>query len=48
MRTFDDSLAELYLGLQISKEEAIANARDKARLESLRREQTETKRGLFW
>jgi twitching motility protein PilT len=48
MRTFDDSLAELYLGLRISKEEAIANARDKARLEGLRREQTETKRGLFW
>jgi twitching motility protein PilT len=48
MRTFDDSLAELYLGRQISKEEAIANARDKARMESLRREPTETKRGLFW
>jgi twitching motility protein PilT len=48
MRTFDDSLAELYLGLQISKEEAIANARDKARLEGLRRERTETKRGLLW
>ena len=32
MRTFDDSLAGLYLGRQISKEEAIANARIKLAL----------------
>ncbi len=48
MRTFDDSLAELYLGRQISKEEAIANARDKARFESLLRMQPEKKRSLIW
>lgn len=48
MRTFDESLAELYLGRQISKEEAIANCRDKARFESMLRTQTERKRGLLW
>jgi twitching motility protein PilT len=48
MRTFDDSLAGLYLGRQISKEEAIANARDKARFESLLRVQPDKKRSLIW
>jgi twitching motility protein PilT len=48
MRTFDESLSELYLGRQISKEEAIANARDKTRFESLLRAQTDKKRGLIW
>jgi twitching motility protein PilT len=48
MRTFDDSLAELYLGRQISKEEAIANARDKMRFENLLRIQTDKKRGFIW
>ena len=48
MRTFDESLSELYLGRHISKEEAIANARDKTRFESLLRAQTDKKRGLIW
>jgi twitching motility protein PilT len=48
MRTFDESLAELYLARQISKEQAIANARDKTRFESMLRMQTERKRGLLW
>jgi twitching motility protein PilT len=48
MRTFDDSLAELYLGRQISKEEAISNARDKTRFESLLRVQADKKRGFTW
>jgi twitching motility protein PilT len=48
MRTFDDSLAELYLGRQISKEEAIANARDKMRFENLLRIPTDKKRGFIW
>ena len=48
MRTFDESLAELYLWRQISKEEAIANARDKTRFENLLRVQSDKKRGLVW
>lgn len=48
MRTFDESLAELYLWRQISKEEAIANARDKSRFENLLRVQPDKKRGLVW
>ncbi|MDD5199535.1 MAG: PilT/PilU family type 4a pilus ATPase [Terrimicrobiaceae bacterium] len=46
MNTIDDSLADLYLARRISKEEAIANARDVVRFESLAR-QPEKKRGLF-
>ena len=45
MHTFDDSLNDLYLARKISKEEAIANARDKTRFEDLQRESK--KRGLF-
>ncbi len=37
MHTFDDVLEELYLAQYISKEEAIAGARDAARIEALRR-----------
>lgn len=37
MHTFDDVLEELYLGGRISKEEAVAGARDPARIEVLRR-----------
>lgn len=37
MHTFDDVLEELYLGRQISKEEAVAGSRDPSRLESLLR-----------
>jgi Tfp pilus assembly ATPase PilU len=47
MRTFDESLAELYLWRQISKEEAIANARDKTRFENLLRVQTDKKQASF-
>ena len=42
MQTFDESLADLYLTRRISKEEAIANARDKGRFESLLRSLPET------
>jgi twitching motility protein PilT len=45
MHTFDDSLTDLYLNRLISKEEAIANARDKTRFENLLRESK--KRGFF-
>jgi twitching motility protein PilT len=38
MNTFDDSLEYLYLNRQISKEDAIANARDPNRLINLRRQ----------
>lgn len=38
MHTFDDSLSDLYLNRLISKEEALANARDKARFVNLMRE----------
>ena len=37
MHTFDDALQELYLDRRISKEEAVAGARDPSRLEALRR-----------
>lgn len=47
MHTFDDSLSELYMQRRISKEEAIANARDKARFESLLRDQPSKKKGFF-
>ncbi len=48
MNTIDDSLADLYLARQISKEEAIANARDVARFESLSRQpEKPARRGLF-
>lgn len=45
MHTIDESLGELYLGRVISKEEAIANARDKSSMESLMRESP--KKGFF-
>jgi twitching motility protein PilT len=45
MHTFDDSLSDLYLNRMISKEEAVANARDKSRFENLLRDGK--KRGLF-
>ncbi len=38
MHTIDEDLSGLYLSRQISKEQAIANARDRATLESLNRE----------
>jgi twitching motility protein PilT len=38
MNTIDESLAELYLNRQISKEEAMANARDPATIEELNRQ----------
>ena len=47
MHTFDDSLAGLYLNRQISKEVALANARDKERFADLMRDQPAKKRGLF-
>jgi len=47
MHTFDDSLADLYKNRLISKEEAIANARDKTLFEEIGREQPEKKRGFF-
>jgi twitching motility protein PilT len=37
MHTFDDMLEELYLSCYISKEEAVAGARDPSRMEALRR-----------
>jgi hypothetical protein len=37
MHTYDDMLEELYLNRRISKEEAVAGARDPARMEALRR-----------
>ncbi len=40
MHTFDDVLEELYLGNYISKEEAVAGARDPGRMERLRRKVT--------
>lgn len=46
MHTYDESLAELYHGRLISKEEALANARDKSRFENLQRDPAK-KRGLF-
>ncbi len=46
MHTFDDDLERLYLAGAISKEEAVANARDRAHMEALRREPA-ARRGLF-
>lgn len=46
MHTIDDDLTALYTDRIISKEEAIANARDRAEIESLRRE-TPPKKGFF-
>ena len=36
MRTFDESLAELYQGGLISREEALANTRDPARINMIK------------
>ncbi len=48
MNTIDETLADLYLSRQISKEEAIANARDAVRFESLSRQpEKQPRRGLF-
>jgi len=46
MHTIDEDLAGLYLSRAISKEQAIANARDRGRLESLMREVPKAK-GVF-
>ena len=46
MHTIDDDLQRLYLAGLISKEEAVANARDRAQMEALRREPA-ARRGLF-
>jgi len=46
MHTIDDSLAELYASRVISKEEALANARDKDRFLTVAREPA-AKKGLF-
>jgi Tfp pilus assembly ATPase PilU len=37
MHTFDEALEQLYLERKISKEEALAGARDPSRIERLRR-----------
>ena len=42
MYTFDDMLEELYLSKEISKEEAVAGARDPLRMEALRRKPQKT------
>ena len=48
MHTIDDDLEQLYLSRAISKEEAIANARDMKRIESLLRvTPTQTKKSFF-
>jgi twitching motility protein PilT len=48
MNTIDESLADLYLSRQISKEEAMANARDPAAIEGLTRQPEKAqRRGLF-
>jgi hypothetical protein len=41
-RTFDDVLEELYLANSISKEEAMAGARNASRIEALRRKPSRT------
>jgi twitching motility protein PilT len=46
MHSIDDDLEQLYLSREISKEEAIANARDSSRMENLRRS-TQKKNFLF-
>lgn len=45
MNTIDDSLADLYTSRRISKEEAIANARDRARFENMTRPPLGTRGG---
>lgn len=47
MHTFDESLSELYLNRAISKEDAMAHARDKSRMENLLRNPESKKRGFF-
>ena len=47
MHTIDESLIELYQDRQISKEQALALARDRDRIEGMSREPVKTKRGLF-
>jgi twitching motility protein PilT len=48
MNTIDESLADLYLTRQISKEEAMANARDPKNIEGLMRQPDKPpRRGLF-
>ncbi len=51
MNTIDESLSDLYLTRQISKEEAMANARDPSSIEGLARQPEKTavapRRGLF-
>ena len=46
MHTIDDDLEQLYLDRAISKEDAMSNARDPARIESLRRS-PQKKKSLF-
>jgi len=46
MHTIDEDLAGLYLSCQISKEEAVANARDRQRIEALTRD-VPKKKGIF-
>jgi twitching motility protein PilT len=48
MHTIDESLTELYLTRQISKEDAVANARDTASIEALTRQpERPQRRGFF-
>lgn len=47
MHTYDDSLTELYANRLITKEEALANARDKSRFEEEGSSTISKKRGLF-
>lgn len=47
MHSFDDSLTDLYMSRQISKEDAMANARDKTRFEDMLRDSPAKKRGIF-
>jgi len=48
MHSFDDSLADLYMNRVISKEDAVANARDKSRFENMLRDSAPPKkRGIF-
>lgn len=47
MHTSDEALAALYLDRRISKEEAVLNARDKERFETMMRDGPAKKRGIF-
>ncbi|MBE2203893.1 MAG: PilT/PilU family type 4a pilus ATPase [Chthoniobacterales bacterium] len=47
MHTIDEDLSGLYLSCQISKEQAIANARDRRQFEELTRDVPVKKKGLF-